>query len=506
MAINNNIEVKLTLKDEATGKAVDNVKAMGGEINKTGVAAQYSLGNLVKRFIGLGAAIAATRMAIRLLSQTFSSSWAEMVKQIENGQRAFTAEYKQIKQLDEQISTIKGNIGEGLQPVMIAWKNTTIEILQAFEKIFKFTSRETAGRSINTSMAESLKREAESLEDAIKVAEDAREKTVSWYNPSGQSRSGVDLSVAKAELAAIRSDIDSALARAKASTPGLDPDFLKRQEEERRKAAAAAAAAHQKEFDQNVAASNAMQSDLQQRVIAQAEYAADIQTIKQEQLEYDQQWLENERALETEAIELTNQATQARAAAAEFEMQATINAVSQSIHSTAALMQLGVENSKKSAEDKKRILLAIAIAEGAASAVTAIKAGWDSAGGNVYLGIIQAAAAGLEATVATAVQIAAIQNASFAKGGQFVTSGPQQITVGDNPGGREMVSVTPLSSPNINGPQGGGVTVGDTIINISGPVDQRKLRSALRENRREIERMFRYGYISPSRLGLAGAA
>ena len=26
--------------------------------------------------------------------------------------------------------------------------------------------------------------------------------------------------------------------------------------------------------------------------------------------------------------------------------------------------------------------------------------------------------------------------------------------VGDNPGGRERVQVTPLSSPNINGPQG----------------------------------------------------
>jgi hypothetical protein len=40
----------------------------------------------------------------------------------------------------------------------------------------------------------------------------------------------------------------------------------------------------------------------------------------------------------------------------------------------------------------------------------------------------------------------------FAKGGDFETSGPQLIMVGDNPGGRERVQVTPLSSPNINGP------------------------------------------------------
>ena len=48
---------------------------------------------------------------------------------------------------------------------------------------------------------------------------------------------------------------------------------------------------------------------------------------------------------------------------------------------------------------------------------------------------------------------------SFATGGDFVTSGPQMIMVGDNPGGRERVQVSPLSSPNINGPSGGGVTV-----------------------------------------------
>lgn len=42
---------------------------------------------------------------------------------------------------------------------------------------------------------------------------------------------------------------------------------------------------------------------------------------------------------------------------------------------------------------------------------------------------------------------------AFATGGDFVTKGPQLIQVGDNPGGRERVQVTPLSSPNINGPQ-----------------------------------------------------
>ena len=62
----------------------------------------------------------------------------------------------------------------------------------------------------------------------------------------------------------------------------------------------------------------------------------------------------------------------------------------------------------------------------------------------------------------------------FAQGGDFVTSGPQMITVGDNPGGMERVQVTPLSSPNIDGPQG------SITVNISAPlVDETVIDSIL---------------------------
>lgn len=55
---------------------------------------------------------------------------------------------------------------------------------------------------------------------------------------------------------------------------------------------------------------------------------------------------------------------------------------------------------------------------------------------------------------------------SFATGGDYVTSGPEMIMVGDNPSGRERVQITPLGGdPNINGPQGNGIT-----INISAPL------------------------------------
>ena len=67
----------------------------------------------------------------------------------------------------------------------------------------------------------------------------------------------------------------------------------------------------------------------------------------------------------------------------------------------------------------------------------------------------------LAATVAGANAIAA-----FAEGGDFVTSGPQIIMVGEE--GRERVQVTPLEGPNINGPQGG------ITLNFNGPITDRE--------------------------------
>ena len=67
-------------------------------------------------------------------------------------------------------------------------------------------------------------------------------------------------------------------------------------------------------------------------------------------------------------------------------------------------------------------------------------------------------------TAQASAAVAANPIPTFATGGDFVTSGPQNIMVGDNPGGRERVQVTPLSSPNVAGPQGGG----SITVNVSG--------------------------------------
>ncbi len=66
----------------------------------------------------------------------------------------------------------------------------------------------------------------------------------------------------------------------------------------------------------------------------------------------------------------------------------------------------------------------------------------------------------------TAASVLAAKVQEFATGGDFVTNGPQLMMVGDNPSGKERVQVTPLGGdPNINGPQGGGIT-----LNISNPI------------------------------------
>ena len=62
--------------------------------------------------------------------------------------------------------------------------------------------------------------------------------------------------------------------------------------------------------------------------------------------------------------------------------------------------------------------------------------------------------------------IAGQQAPAFARGGSFITGGQQMIMVGDNPGGRERVDITPLSSPDF-GDAGGS---GSINVNIMGNV------------------------------------
>jgi hypothetical protein len=80
-------------------------------------------------------------------------------------------------------------------------------------------------------------------------------------------------------------------------------------------------------------------------------------------------------------------------------------------------------------------------------------------------------------------QVNTLPSLQFAKGGDFITDGPVPIMVGDNAGGKERVSVTPISSPNINGPKNNG---GYTLINQGTIIADRKSMDKLFGNNRRI--------------------
>ena len=111
-----------------------------------------------------------------------------------------------------------------------------------------------------------------------------------------------------------------------------------------------------------------------------------------------------------------------------------------------AIKEKAAEKEKKIKNKMKTASIAEAVVNTAVGVTSALK-------GMYPLNLINAAIV----AAAGAVQVATIRAQKFAKGGDFVTNGPQMIMVGDNPGGKERVQVTPLSSPNFGGP--GGLTI-----------------------------------------------
>ena len=150
-----------------------------------------------------------------------------------------------------------------------------------------------------------------------------------------------------------------------------------------------------------------------------------------------------------------------RQAELDVEMQADIERVKQTMEykiaaktgNDAAMENLEKNARKKTLKDRQAAFAEQQKAAGAEiilnTSVAIMRAlkDYTAIGAGPIIAMITALGAAQLARVATQ------QGPKFAKGGDFVTSGPQNIIVGDNPGGRERVQVTPLSSPNVNGPQ-----------------------------------------------------
>lgn len=130
------------------------------------------------------------------------------------------------------------------------------------------------------------------------------------------------------------------------------------------------------------------------------------------------------------------------------------------------------ESFKKNLEDVEKIFSDIGgVVEGIATAINDITStpGFNSLLEFGYGAAQQFAKAPMHEQLLGGIGLPMLRQAGllpkYAKGGDFVTSGPQAIIVGDNPGGQERVEITPLSSPNINGPKGNTINQNVYISN-----------------------------------------
>ena len=140
---------------------------------------------------------------------------------------------------------------------------------------------------------------------------------------------------------------------------------------------------------------------------------------------------------------------------------------------------------------------AIAIAQTIWDTYSSAQSSYKAMAGIPYVGPALGVAAAAAAVAAGLANIAQIKAARFALGGDFITRGPTPIIVGDNAGGVERVQITPISSPNINGPQGGSNITIQVYDQSGGLVEatRSKIRSGEYDSAiRDI--MSRYGMMS----------
>jgi hypothetical protein len=161
--------------------------------------------------------------------------------------------------------------------------------------------------------------------------------------------------------------------------------------------------------------------------------------------------------------------------------------------SMAQIAMVGVSNQKGAAVKQRNIMLALAIVQGAASAVTAWQRGMESLPGPA--GIVAAAASMGASLAATGAQIATLAAQTFARGTSFARGGlalvgeegPEMV---DMPRGARVFSAA-QTRQFFNQPS-------TFTINISGNADQStvaSLQDALESFSDRFNQARRYGYI-----------
>jgi hypothetical protein len=138
-----------------------------------------------------------------------------------------------------------------------------------------------------------------------------------------------------------------------------------------------------------------------------------------------------------------------------------------------------IDEADTAARDKKRgelrkawhVQKALNYSETVITTAAAAMAAYKAMAGIPIIGPLLAALAAADAIAAGVVQMGIIKNtpAPFAAGGDFVTDGPQTIQVGDNPSGRERVSITPEEDINNSFSESMNFNIGQIIVQANNP-------------------------------------
>ena len=200
------------------------------------------------------------------------------------------------------------------------------------------------------------------------------------------------------------------------------------------------------------------------------------------------QWISEEEMRQIKANQIEKDA-------AKDKKDAIVDLAEATGHLLLSIGRTAVANSKKSAQEKRSILVGMAIAEGAGAAVSGFASAMDS--GLPYPANLIAALATV-VTVAGAMvpQISSIRNQSFARGTGFAPGGPSLIgeegaEVRDLPRGTQVMTNTQTRQ------MIGGATISPTII-IQGNADSTtvgKIEDTFASFAEQLMGAKRYGYL-----------
>lgn len=436
----------------------------------------------------ISASMAKARSALATTSQSMAGV-AKAFVTIELGKRAISGLIELAKQseynkrlmddMNKSTGTLAKTLSDQMTPAVEFWTSKIKTLAEQWNTLL------TTGNTDRTSDPE--------FEKARNLRIEYDKKAEAAKRLSGLQKEGAEI-----ELRNLQKQIDKQdelLARLSkgAAIQAENAAKAKKQEEEITKAKEKAASAPvaektgPKEFD-----ATALQEKVNQR---RADAQADLQASREREAELrrqDQETAQAEMQAQSDAevdamrrslrLEKTKSDMRKKAAQDQRQMISDVSEASANGFATAQIM-FG---------KNKKLAVGEAVARGGVAVMNALSIQpW-------WLGLSQAALA----TAMTAQTVNQISGAkAAATGADFVTNGPQLMLVGENSGGKERVQVTPLSSPNINGPKGndgGGGTINfQPIIYMTGNVarDEAYTDRALRSLGRQMQEARRMGYI-----------